>query len=91
MGWQYHKSLVYSNFRINFSKSGISYSVGVKGARKSGGPDRRFNNNRPLPICAYSQYTLKSDTRVYEVIKTCDGCFCGLYRAHQRVAIKNDY
>lgn len=37
---------------------------------KSGGPDRRFNNNRQLPICAYSQYTLTSDTGVYEVIAT---------------------
>lgn len=37
---------------------------------KSGGPDRRFNNNRRLPICAYSQYTLTSDTGIYEVITT---------------------
>lgn len=37
---------------------------------KSGGPDRRFNNNRQLSICAYSQYTLTSDTGVYEVITT---------------------
>ncbi len=37
---------------------------------KSGGPDRRFNNNRQIPICAYSQYTLTSDTGVYEVITT---------------------
>jgi hypothetical protein len=37
---------------------------------KRGGPDRRFNNNRRLPICAYSQYTLTSDTGIYEVITT---------------------
>ncbi len=37
---------------------------------KSGGPDRRFNNNRRLPICAYSEYTLSSDTGIYEVITT---------------------
>lgn len=37
---------------------------------KSGGPDRRFNNNRQLPICAYSEYTLCSDTGIYEVITT---------------------
>lgn len=35
---------------------------------KSGGPDRRFNGNRQLPICSYSEYTLKSDTGIYEVI-----------------------
>lgn len=37
---------------------------------KRGGPDRRFNNNRQLPICAYSEYTLSSDTGIYEVITT---------------------
>ena len=37
---------------------------------KSGGPDRRFSNNRQLPICAYSEYTLTSDTGIYEVITT---------------------
>jgi len=84
------KYLFFRHFRINFSKNCISYCVG-QSAGKSGGPNRRFNNNRPLPICAYSQYTLKSDTGVYKVITTCDGCFCSLYRKHQRVAIKNGY
>jgi hypothetical protein len=37
---------------------------------KNGGQDRRFNNNRQIPICAYSEYTLTSDTGVYEVITT---------------------
>jgi len=37
---------------------------------KNGGPDRRFNNNRQIPICAYSEYTLTSDTGIYEVITT---------------------
>jgi hypothetical protein len=37
---------------------------------KQGGPDRRFNNNRQIPICAYSEYTLISDTGIYEVITT---------------------
>ncbi|GGB22850.1 DUF4236 domain-containing protein [Mucilaginibacter rubeus] len=37
---------------------------------RSGGPDRRFNNNRQIPICAYSEYTLRSDTGIYEVITT---------------------
>ena len=35
---------------------------------RTGGPDRRFNNNRRLPICAYSQYGLTSSTGIYEVI-----------------------
>ena len=37
---------------------------------KQGGPDRRFNNNRQIPICTYSEYTLTSDTGIYEVITT---------------------
>ncbi|MBC9913887.1 DUF4236 domain-containing protein [Chitinophaga varians] len=37
---------------------------------KSGGPDRRFNNNRKLPVCAYSEYTFTSDTGVFETIAT---------------------
>jgi len=37
---------------------------------KNGGPDRRFNDNRQIPICLYSEYTLTSDTGVYEVVTT---------------------
>ncbi|RAJ83155.1 SH3 domain-containing protein [Chitinophaga dinghuensis] len=37
---------------------------------KAGGPDKRFNNNRRLPVCAYSQYTFTSDTGIFEVIST---------------------
>lgn len=33
MGWSYRKSVSAGPFRINFSKRGISYSMGVKGAR----------------------------------------------------------
>ncbi|MVN90523.1 DUF4236 domain-containing protein [Mucilaginibacter aquatilis] len=37
---------------------------------KRGGPDRRFNNNRQIPICAYSQYEITSNTGIYEVLTT---------------------
>lgn len=37
---------------------------------KHGGPDRRFNNNRQIPVCAYSEYSITSDTGIYEVITT---------------------
>jgi hypothetical protein len=37
---------------------------------RSGGPDRRFSNNRQIPVCLYSEYTLTSDTGIYEVIAT---------------------
>ncbi|SHK83544.1 SH3 domain-containing protein [Chitinophaga jiangningensis] len=37
---------------------------------KDGGPDRRFNGNQRLPVCAYSEYTFTSGTGIYEVIAT---------------------
>jgi hypothetical protein len=37
---------------------------------KNGTPDRRFNNNRQLPICLYGHYTFHSDQGVYETICT---------------------
>ena len=33
MSWSYRKSISAGPFRMNFSKSGVSYSFGVKGAR----------------------------------------------------------
>ena len=33
MGWRFHKSVNFGSFRVNFSKSGIGYSVGVPGFR----------------------------------------------------------
>lgn len=41
-----------------------------KYVNRNGGPDRRFNNNRKIPICLYSEYTLRSATGVYETICT---------------------
>ncbi|MET3981769.1 hypothetical protein ABIB62_004386 [Mucilaginibacter sp. UYP25] len=37
---------------------------------KHGGPDRRFNNNRQIPVCVYSEYTMTSDSGIYEVLTT---------------------
>lgn len=37
---------------------------------KNGGPDRRFNNNRKLPVCNYSEYRLTSGTGIFEIITT---------------------
>jgi hypothetical protein len=37
---------------------------------KTGGPDKRFNDNRRLPICAYSEYMFTSDTGIFEIIST---------------------
>jgi hypothetical protein len=33
MGWGFRRSINFGPFRMNFSKSGIGYSVGVPGAR----------------------------------------------------------
>lgn len=38
MGWSYRKSVRLGPVRVNFSKSGIGASIGVKGARISTGP-----------------------------------------------------
>lgn len=36
---------------------------------KNGGPDRRFNNNRQIPICLYDQIQLASPSGLNEVIQ----------------------
>jgi hypothetical protein len=33
MGWSFRRSKKFGLFRLNFSKSGIGYSIGVKSAR----------------------------------------------------------
>ena len=38
MGWSYRRSVKFGPFRLNFSKSGIGVSAGVRGARVSTGP-----------------------------------------------------
>lgn len=44
MGCSYRKSIGSGLFRVNFSKRGISYSVGVKGALVNFGPLGTYNN-----------------------------------------------
>lgn len=36
---------------------------------KSGGPDRRFNNNRQIPICQYEELQITSPTGVSELLQ----------------------
>lgn len=36
---------------------------------KKGGPDRRFKDNREIPICAYEQFHLSSSTGLNEVVQ----------------------
>lgn len=35
---------------------------------KSGGPDRRFNNNRELPVCLYGELQLKSESGLNTIL-----------------------
>ncbi|MCH3971756.1 MAG: DUF4236 domain-containing protein [Oscillospiraceae bacterium] len=44
MGWYFRKSKSLGPFRLNFSKSGIGVSTGVKGARISSGPRGTYFN-----------------------------------------------
>jgi len=44
MGWSYRRSAKFGPFRVNFSKSGIGVSAGVKGARISTGPRGTYVN-----------------------------------------------
>lgn len=36
---------------------------------KKGGPDRRFKDNRELPVCQYEEVTLRSDTGLNELLQ----------------------
>jgi hypothetical protein len=44
MGWFYRKSAKFGPFRLNFSKSGIGVSAGIRGARVSTGPKGTYVN-----------------------------------------------
>lgn len=37
---------------------------------KNGGPDRRFNNNRQLPILQYGEITLRTDSGLHVILQT---------------------
>lgn len=40
-----------------------------KYVNRSGGPDRRFKNNRQLPVCLYDELTFSSASGLNEVIQ----------------------
>lgn len=44
MGFYFRKSKSFGPIRLNFSKSGIGFSTGVKGARMSFGPKGTYVN-----------------------------------------------
>jgi uncharacterized protein DUF4236/SH3 domain-containing protein len=70
----YYKHLhIYGNETIFIEENGVPSDAQVvdytwKFLNKDGSPDRRFNNNRRLPKCLYSEYHISSGTGVNEVI-----------------------
>jgi hypothetical protein len=78
----------YKDFVINVAEVGFVEEESIphdsqivattwKYVNKSGGPDRRFKDNRELPICRYEKIHFSSDSGVNEVIQISK---CGLGR-----------
>lgn len=70
----------YKNLRIDVAATRFIESQSVpmdaevidktwKYVNKSGGPDRRFKDNRELPVCRYEQIILSSTTGLHEVVQ----------------------
>ncbi|PUZ29360.1 hypothetical protein DCC81_07865 [Chitinophaga parva] len=72
----FYKNLQISGSTIRFIESDPLPSDAVvvdytwQYVNKNGGPDRRFNNNRKLPVCNYSEYKFTSGTGIFEIITT---------------------
>jgi Protein of unknown function (DUF4236) len=58
---------------------------------KNGGPDRRFNNNRELPVCLYGELAFESNSGLQEVLQlskaTCTADFVAAISAVRRTAL----
>ena len=62
MPWSFHKSISLGPFRINFSKSGVSYSFGLFGFRTGVNAKGRKYNSYSIPGTGVRyQNTAKSD------------------------------
>lgn len=58
-----------------------------KYVNKKGGPDRRFNDNRILPICLYEDMILKSDGGLRELVEISKvGTFAAFANALERIS-----
>lgn len=72
----FYKNMEIKGTRIRFIEDGSvpkdALVIGRtwKYVNKSGGPDRRFNNNRQLPICQYSEYHISGQNGINEIIMT---------------------
>lgn len=55
---------------------------------KDGGPDKRFKENRKIPICNYSNYHFSSDSGVNELIQTSKiGSFDNMINCIKKIAV----
>ena len=74
-------SIFYKNIQIEESSirfiedGGVPSDATVVGrtykyVNKSGGPDKRFKDNREIPICLYSEYHFTSENGLNEIIST---------------------
>ena len=74
-------AIFYQHLRIDcptsifIEESGVPSDAVIVGytwkyPNKDGSPDRRFNNNRRIPECRYSQYQLSSNTGINEIFTT---------------------
>lgn len=71
----------YDRLNVNFEQTRFIEDGGVPSdarvvdhtwrfVNKSGGPDRRFNNNRQIPICLYESILLTSNSGLQELFQT---------------------
>ena len=60
MGFRYRKSVKMGPFRMTFSKSGVSYSVGVKGARITKRADGKIQKTLSIPGTGISHVTTET-------------------------------
>lgn len=64
MGWRYHKSINFGIFRINFSKTGIGYSYGCKGYRKTKMANGRTRITYSIPNTGISYVTEQKKQKI---------------------------
>jgi hypothetical protein len=73
-------AVAYRDLRIEVGETKFIESEGVprdakvvdrtwRYVNKSGGPDRRFKDNRELPVCLYEELTFSSPTGLHEVVQ----------------------
>ena len=85
MGWRYRKSLNLGPFRLNFSKSGIGYSVGGKYFRATKKADGGMRTTSTLPGLHMSKVTDYSAKQVH-VAKASSGASGGSPKKSKSIA-----